>query len=145
MAAKFICDGCGLEMPATYGPDGRAYKPDAWYQRSDQEGPQHACSRDCIAKVAATTGKTGLVAPFLVLLAFAVGLASCTGEAQREESTPNPAFKVALLFEYDGCRVYRFFDARYVYYSDCRGTTSWIEKVGKVDQTHEVSSGGRRR
>ena len=64
MAVKFVCDGCGKEGEATYGVTGDAFKPRAWFQRSDKEGAQHACSRDCVEKVAEATGKTSVVAPF---------------------------------------------------------------------------------
>ncbi len=63
MGAKSICDGCGLEAPMIAGPDGRWRKPDHWYERSDNDGIQTACHRDCIEKVAATTDKTAGVLP----------------------------------------------------------------------------------
>ena len=62
MACEYICDGCGKRSPA----DKRAVgwtKPWGWFQRSDADGPQDACSRSCIEKIAEKTGKTGLVAP----------------------------------------------------------------------------------
>lgn len=64
MAAKFVCDGCGKEEPATYGAGGRTFKPADWYERADDDGPQHACSRECIGTVSTRSGKTALVAPF---------------------------------------------------------------------------------
>jgi hypothetical protein len=63
MAAKFICDGCGKEAPATYGVTGQAFHPPSWFQRSDDDGPQHACCRKCIDKIAAETGKTRVILP----------------------------------------------------------------------------------
>lgn len=64
MAAKAICDGCGKEAPMFVGERGDYFKPPSWFQRSDKDGIQLACSRECIAKIAAKTGKTDLVAPF---------------------------------------------------------------------------------
>lgn len=64
MSAKFICDGCGKEAPAFSGYDGAWHKPPSWYQRSDEDGIQDACSRDCIDRIAVKTGKSGVVAPW---------------------------------------------------------------------------------
>lgn len=62
MAVEYICDGCGKREPATN--NGRNwFKPSAWYQRSDDEGPQVACSRECIDAIAEKTGKTSVVLP----------------------------------------------------------------------------------
>lgn len=62
MACKFICDGCGVEQMASRGHSGYI-KPYSWFQRSDDDGIQDACSRECISRVASKTGKTGLVLP----------------------------------------------------------------------------------
>jgi hypothetical protein len=62
MACEYICDGCGKRTMADY--NGRDYfKPPSWYARSDEEGQQDACCRECIEKVAKKTGKTSLVLP----------------------------------------------------------------------------------
>ena len=62
MACEFICDGCAKRAPATH--NGRDwFKPSAWFQRSDEDGIQVACSRECIEKIAANTGKTSVVLP----------------------------------------------------------------------------------
>lgn len=63
MACKFICDGCGKEAPATHNSQ-QYFKPGSWFKRSDEDGIQDACSRECIEKIAEKTKKTGLVAPF---------------------------------------------------------------------------------
>lgn len=58
-------------------------------------------------------------------------LSACKGSAQDEYATGNPHFHVELLFEHEGCRVYRFYDyssARY--YAHCVGgnsVTEWNE------------------
>ena len=45
------------------GPLGQWLKPPLWYQRSDADGIQLACSRDCIEVTAYRTGKTSVVLP----------------------------------------------------------------------------------
>jgi hypothetical protein len=63
MAAKIICDGCGKEVPAIAGRDGNWHKPGSWFERSDKDGIQTACSRDCITKIAEQTKKTDVILP----------------------------------------------------------------------------------
>lgn len=64
MAAESICDGCGRRSPMTAGADGNWYKPRSWYERSDDDGIQTACSRECIDAIAEKTKKPGVVLPF---------------------------------------------------------------------------------
>lgn len=59
----FRCDGCGKREPGTHGRLGDWHKPSHWYQRGDEDGMQLACSRDCIDRIAAKSGKTGVVLP----------------------------------------------------------------------------------
>jgi hypothetical protein len=63
MACEMICDGCGKREPAYENQHGDFIKPREWFQRSDKDGIQLACSRECIKITAARSGKTGLVAP----------------------------------------------------------------------------------
>lgn len=63
MAVEYICDGCGKREPAAMTDDGRPMKPWNWFGRHDKDGQQVACSRGCIDKVSAATGKTALVLP----------------------------------------------------------------------------------
>lgn len=65
MGAEIICDGCGKRAAMVYWTRGAFgwHKPDSWYQRQDEDGPQDACSRECIAKIAEKTKKTGTVLP----------------------------------------------------------------------------------
>lgn len=59
---KFVCDGCGKECTAFW--NGHDYfKPASWFQRADDDGPQDACSRECIEKIAEKSGKTKVVLP----------------------------------------------------------------------------------
>jgi hypothetical protein len=62
MGAEIICDGCGKRAPMDWA-HGNWFKPDLWYQRSDKDGIQTACSRKCIERIAQATGKTGVVLP----------------------------------------------------------------------------------
>ena len=58
----FKCDGCGATAPGFWA-NGEVYKPMAWFQRSDEDGVQIACSRRCIQDIADKTGKTSVVLP----------------------------------------------------------------------------------
>ena len=62
MSCEFICDGCGKRMQASRGGHDWC-KPFSWFQRSDEDGIQDACSRECIDRVAETSGKTACVLP----------------------------------------------------------------------------------
>lgn len=64
MACKYVCDGCGKEQAAVPVPEtGLWIKPHSWYERSDDDGIQTACCRECIEKIAEKTGKTSVVFP----------------------------------------------------------------------------------
>ncbi len=63
MACEFICDACGKRKPGWSSRGGEWFKPNDWYERTDDDGTQTACSRDCIKKIAEKTGKTDLVLP----------------------------------------------------------------------------------
>ena len=62
MSAEIICDGCGKRAPMVTS-HGNWFKPWTWFERSDDDGIQSACSRECIEKVSKKTGKTGTVLP----------------------------------------------------------------------------------
>ena len=64
MAAESICDGCGKRAPMESGRDGNWHKPQFWYERSDDDGIQTACSRECIDRIAEQTGKTKVILPW---------------------------------------------------------------------------------
>lgn len=63
MACEYICDGCGKRSRAVCYGHGEWHKPGSWFQRGDKEGPQDACCRECIQKIADKTGKTSVVLP----------------------------------------------------------------------------------
>lgn len=63
MSVEFTCDGCGKKEPGFHA--GLSWhKPRIWYERSDKDGTQTACSRECIKLIAEKTGKTRVVLPF---------------------------------------------------------------------------------
>jgi hypothetical protein len=74
------------------------------------------------------------IATLLTLLS----LASCLAPAQRKVQGSNPKVQVELLFEVDGCKVYRFYDGSGRmprYFTKCDGGSSssvgWFESCGK--------------
>jgi hypothetical protein len=64
MACEYICDGCGKRESGSY-LKGFGYQPPKGWQiaYADYNRRMDACSRDCIEKIAAKTGKTGIVLP----------------------------------------------------------------------------------
>jgi|LakMenEpi03Aug12_release.lakeMendotaPanAssembly.Ray.scaffolds.fasta_scaffold557286_2 hypothetical protein len=74
------------------------------------------------------------------LLLIALIFASCKREAQKQVQSTNSNFNVELLFEVDGCKVYRFRDGEnYKYFTNCKGSVSWddtkTQQSGKTTQT----------
>ncbi len=48
----------------------------------------------------------------------------------------NKNYEVDFLFEYDGCRVYRFYDrGNYVYFTNCNGEVSSVVNDSTVIRT----------
>lgn len=63
MSAEYTCDGCSKKASGTR--EGQIWaKPRSWFQRSDEEGIQDACSRECIEMIAEKTGKTEVTLPW---------------------------------------------------------------------------------
>ena len=54
------CQGCGADSGRTVVEG----KPGHWYQRTDKDGTQFACSRACIDIIATATGKTRVSLPW---------------------------------------------------------------------------------
>lgn len=76
-----------------------------------------------------------------------VGLLGCAQEPLQERPSNNPNVPVSLLFEHDGCKVYRFYDAsHYRYFAKCdrHSSVSWNDttSTGKVVVVtpHEVTT-----
>ena len=71
----------------------------------------------------------------LMCISMASALSACLALAQTQIQGSNPSVKVELLFEADGCKVYRFYDrgnARY--FTKCQNGSSsvgWLESCGK--------------
>lgn len=59
-----------------------------------------------------------------VVVALVAMLAGCERHPQETAETSNAEFHVELLFEHDGCRVYRFWDGGNRYYTHCPGGQS---------------------
>jgi hypothetical protein len=75
------------------------------------------------------------------MLLASAALTSCNGDAK--ESTQDGDFKIELLFEKDGCKVYRFSDGgRYIYWSNCQGNlqSSYYRSTGKNGHTVRMQS-----
>ena len=74
------------------------------------------------------------------LILIALIFAGCGQESQpqKEVETTNETYQVELLFEVDGCKVYRFLDGGYYrYFTTCKGAVSWstTEPSGKTTKT----------
>lgn len=64
MAIKFICDGCKKEVDGTWYPAvKKQLKPDHWFCRADENGEQHACSRECVETISKEKNVTSVIAP----------------------------------------------------------------------------------
>ena len=63
MGVIFICDGCSKQAVGRDTVLNGFRKPDEWYQRSDKDGTQVACSRLCVARIAEKSGKTSVILP----------------------------------------------------------------------------------
>ena len=59
---------------------------------------------------------------------FTIG---CSKDPLSSVQTGNPYFKVEFLFEHDGCKVYRFMDMNWRYFTKCKGSVEWEENCGK--------------
>jgi len=77
----------------------------------------------------------------LLALAF-ITLVGCRENALKKVESNNSGVEVELLFENDGCKVYRFWDGNYVYYTDCTGKISYeyTTQSGKSQTTHKVET-----
>lgn len=78
---------------------------------------------------------------YLSIIFAAMLLVSCFGDPVSTSPTNNPEFKVELLFEHDGCKVYRFSDNGTRYFTTCQGEVTWKEHHGKtyVDRSNPTA------
>lgn len=78
----------------------------------------------------------------VICLAF---LSGCMEEGIKVESTTNVKVPITVLFEYDGVRVYRFFDGEFHYFARVIGTekvrtmSDYTESTGKTTTTYHDS------
>jgi len=76
--------------------------------------------------------------PFVLL----IGLAGCAADPISTHKTDNQNVSVDLLFEHDGCTVYRFYDdGRYHYYAKCpnaSASTTTQQQSGKTTVPEEI-------
>ena len=65
-----------------------------------------------------------------------IALSSCMTPAQMQLQSSNPQARVELLFEVDGCKVYRFYDGSSPrYFTKCKDSSNssvgWLQSCGK--------------
>lgn len=73
-----------------------------------------------------------------LLLALSLCVTGCAMQPQESSFTKNGA-EVQFLFEHDGIRVYRFYDAgNYVYFTK-NTATMWTESDGKASHPMSVN------
>ena len=72
----------------------------------------------------------------LILISALLLLAGCQTEEEREAEEQRWLHDVTLVRQIDGCNVYRFYDRYTVYFSDCRGQTSYEQSGGKRAAQH---------
>ena len=74
-----------------------------------------------------------------LIIIIAILLTGCMKDAQQKEGTSNGNFNVELLFEKDGCKVYRFFDGGHaIYWTDCRGKLETAYRQSNGKSSYEV-------
>lgn len=62
-----------------------------------------------------------LLAFWFILMLFS----SCVRDPKEIMKTDNQSYDVELLFEVDGCKVYRFWDHGHKYFTTCNGSVSY--------------------
>ncbi|TDQ79569.1 hypothetical protein [Sphingobacterium yanglingense] len=74
----------------------------------------------------------------ILLVAILAILAGCKEPAIQTKVTDINGIKLELLFEHDGCKMYRFTDYHTIYWSDCRGRTEYTHtsKRGNTSTTN---------
>lgn len=78
----------------------------------------------------------------LIISILSFALVACTVEAQSTSKTDNPEISVGFMFEHEGCRVFRFYDAgRANYFVKCdngkhQTIVAHAESNGKTQTVH---------
>jgi hypothetical protein len=101
---------------------------DAWKPGLLADGLEHKPKR--IQKICITILMVFFV--FLMILGLTTTIVGCWNSGVSRTDTNNPSMHLTLLFEHEGCKVHRFMDGMsYVYYTNCKGETSWETNCGK--------------
>lgn len=79
----------------------------------------------------------------ILMVAALLSMAGCAADPVSMTSTTNPKVPVSLLFENEGCKVYRFEDAgHFHYYANCKGSTVTIltesQSEGKTTRPNQM-------
>lgn len=71
-------------------------------------------------------------------------LAGCDIQQDSIEKTEHSGtWKVEKLFTVEGCSVYRFYDSRWIYYSNCPGQTQYEYRENKTTKHFEATTSNR--
>lgn len=78
----------------------------------------------------------------LIIILSAVFLFTSCEKREPKTKEKIGDYNLELLFEKNGCKVYRFFDGEYVYWADCSGTIGYkeITQSGKSQTYHKTDS-----
>lgn len=77
------------------------------------------------------------------LISIAALFTSCVSQKPISSVTPvnNKTYQVDFLFEYDGCKVYRFADfGNYIYFSNCGNETTAVINDSTFIKTVSVNN-----
>lgn len=55
------------------------------------------------------------------------------GRPEDTRSTTAKKYDTTFMFEYEGCKLYRFYDGHYIYWANCKGQseTAWQQDCGE--------------
>ncbi len=72
----------------------------------------------------------------IVIIIVIIVLCSCKKDAERIDK--HGEFNVEFLFEKDGCKMYRFYDGRTIYWANCEGRiqSDYVQRSGKTSTNH---------
>lgn len=80
----------------------------------------------------------------ILLIVISIYLTSCIAQRPIQKAKPgnNLTYDVEYLFEYEGCKVYRFYDmGNYVYFTNCNGdVTSITADSAKTRNTNSIKN-----
>lgn len=79
----------------------------------------------------------------IMLLLLIICSTGCNNHADAAQVIQKGSFQLELLFEEDGCKMYRFYDGnRYVYWANCKGRvqSDYSTQSGKIRSEHKEES-----